>query len=292
MREGLHQLIPSLMPDLSHIKLLSDGFSSYVILVADEFILRIAKHAEALAGYRKEQVVLPLLQKHLPLQVPQPTWLVEPSDLFPFGAIGYRQIPGIPFSLSLVPYVKLNRVAQDLARFLLALHNVPLDEIIVLDFTAVDERESLWAEVMPILYTYLTEYEYENIRLWWERYLNSQVKGSFTPKLIHGDPWGENIILNETLNGIVGVVDFETVSIGDIAQDFAAQKYLGPDFLSQVIESYQQLGGELENHFATRLQGWSMLRELKGLRYAIRYPGSNELVDSLQKVRYELSLSA
>jgi hypothetical protein len=40
------------------------------------------------------------------------------------------------------------------------------------------------------------------------------------------------------------------------------------------------------------LQGWSMLRELKGLRYAIRYPGSNELVDSLQKVRYELSLSA
>jgi aminoglycoside phosphotransferase (APT) family kinase protein len=110
--------------------------------------------------------------------------------------------------------------------------------------------------------------------------------------LIHGDPWGENIILNETLNRVMGVVDFEAVSIGDVAQDFAAQKYLGPDFLSQVIEHYQMFGGGLENHFATRLQAWSMLRELRGLRYAIKYPGSSELLDSLQKVRYELSLSA
>jgi aminoglycoside 2''-phosphotransferase len=291
IREGLQQTIPYPRPDSSRIKLLNDGFSSYVILVEDEFILRIAKHAEALAGHIKEQAVLPLLQERLPMQIPQPTWQVEPSDYFPFGAIGYRRVLGIPFSLSLAPHVKLDRIAEDLAQFLVALHNVPLDEMTALGLKIIDELESLQTEVMPILYSYLREEEYEKIRAWWERYLNNPVKNSFTPKLIHGDPWGENIILNETLDGIVGVVDFETVSIGDVAQDLAAQKYLGPDFLSRVIQHYQELGGELENHFVTRLQALSMLRELRGLRYAIRYPGSSELLDSLQKVRYELGLS-
>ena len=292
IREGLQQTFPSHTLALSQLELLNDGFSSYVLLVDDEFILRIAKHAEALAGHIKEQAIMPFLQKQLPAQVPQPTWRIEPSDYFPFGAIGYRRILGIPFSLSLAPRVKLNRLVRDLARFLVALHDVPLAEMMDLGDKSVDELGSLRVDVMPTLAAYLTEDEYEKIRLWWEKYLNNSVKDSFTPKLIHGDPWGENIILNETLDGVVGIIDFESVSIGDVAQDFAAQKYLGPNFLSQLIERYQELGGELENHFAIRLQGWSMLRELRGLHYAIRYPESGELVDSLQKVRSELGLSA
>jgi aminoglycoside phosphotransferase (APT) family kinase protein len=292
IKEGLQQTFPGLKLDLRQLKLLNDGFSSYVILVADEFILRIAKHAEAMAGHMKEQAILPLLQKHLPVQVPQPAWHADPSDLFPFGVTGYRRILGIPFSLSLVPHVKLNRIAQDLARFLVALHNVPTAEMIASGLRATHELESLQAEVMPTLHAYLKEDEYEKFRVWWERYLSNQIKDSFTPRLIHGDPWGENIILDETLNSVVGVVDFETLSIGDVAQDFAAQKYLGANFLRQVIEHYQALGGEPDHHFAIRLQDWSMLRELRGLRYAIKYPGSGELMDSLRKVRHELSLFA
>ena len=292
IREGLRQTLPNPGIDLSGIRLLNDGFSSYVILVADEFILRIAKHVEAMAGHIKEQVVLPFLQKHVPIQVPQPTWRVEPSDYFPFGAIGYRRILGTPFSLSFASHVRLSRIAQDVAQFLVALHNVPLVEMMALGIRSIDEFESLQGEVMPTLYIYLRQDEHEKLRRWWERFLNNQVKNRFTPKLIHGDPWGENIILDETLNRVVGVVDFEAVSIGDVAQDFAAQKYLGADFLSQVIEGYQKSGGELEDDFALRLRDWSMLRELRGLRYAIRYPESGELLESLQKVGYELSLSA
>lgn len=292
IREGLQQAFPSLMPELGQLKPLSDGFSSYVVLVADEFILRIAKHAEAMTGHLKEMSILPLLQKHLAVQVPQPIWRVGASDFFPFGVIGYHRIPGVPFSLSLVPQVEMNLIAQDIARFLVALHHVPVSEMVALDFRETDEPETLWTEVMPTLQTQMTEEEYERIRMWWESFLNHSGKDSFTPRLIHGDPWGENIILNETLDGVVGVIDFEAVSIGDVARDFAAQKYLGAAFLNQVTEQYQAVGGELESHFAVRLQGWSLLRELAGLRYAIRYPASGELIDSLRKVRYELSLYA
>lgn len=292
IREGVQQVFPSLKPDLSQLKLLNDGFSSYVVLIAEEVILRIAKHPEAMAGHLKEHSILPLLQKHLPVQVPQPSWQAGPSDFFPFGVIGHRKIPGIPFSLNLGPRVDLNRIAQDVAQFLVALHDVPLAEMTALGFRGTDVLEALLAEVMPTLHTYLTEEEYQRIRMWWESFLKHPSKDSFTPKLLHGDPWGENIILNETLNGVVGIVDFEAVSIGDVAWDFAAQKYLGPGFLNQVIAQYQALGGDLEDHFAVRLQRDSLLRELEGLRYAIRYPALGELMDSLQKVRHELSLFA
>jgi len=280
------------MPDLSQIKLLNEGFGGYVVLVENEFILRIAKHAGAMAGHDKEQAVLPCLQKRLPVQVPQPIWRVEPSDYFPFGAIGYRRISGIPFALSLVPEVKLHSIAHDLAQFLVALHDIPAAEMTALGVTSVAELESLPAEVMPALHTYLAKDEYEKISAWWERFLNHPARDSFMPKLVHGDPWGENIILNETLDGVAGVVDFETVSIGDAAQDFVAQKYVRPDFSNEVIERYRELGSELGNHFAVRQRAWSMLRELRGLRYALRYPGSGELEDSLQKIRRELTLYA
>jgi aminoglycoside 2''-phosphotransferase len=292
IREGLQQAFPNLRPELGQLKLLNDGFSSYVVLVGDELILRIAKHAEAMIGHLKEQSILPLLQKHLPVQIPQPSWRVGPSDFFPFGVMGYRRITGVPFSLRLVPKVELNRIAQDVARFLVALHHVPVGEMVALDLREADKPERLRTEVMPTLHAHLTADEYERIAMWWESLLNHPVKNSFTPRLLHGDPWGENIILNETLDSVVGVVDFEAVSVGDVARDFAAQKYLGSGFLNQVIEQYQVLGGELESHFAVRLRDWSLLRELAGLRYAIQYPVSEELTDSLRKVRYELSLFA
>lgn len=291
IKAGLRQTFPSLMPAVSQLKLLNDGFSSSVILVGNEFVLRIAKHAQALAGHRKEQAVLPVLQKQLPIEVPQPIWRAEPSDIFPFGVLGYRTISGIPFSLSLAPHVELQRIAQEIAGFLVALHDVPLAEMSGLDLRVNGELKGLWGEVESTLHAHLSEEEYKTVKMWWERYLNDPRKDSYTPKLIHGDPWGENIILNETLNGVAGVVDFETVCIGDVAQDFAALKYLGPDFSRGVLAHYQESGGELENHFAIRLQGWSMLRELRGLQYALRYPESGELADSLDKVRQELSLS-
>ena len=291
IRKGLEQTFPGPVPGLNQLKELDDGFSSYVVMLADEFILRIAKHAEAMAGHAKEWTLLALLQKHLPVEIPQPAWRAEPSDFFPFGAIGYRRIFGIPFSLNLVSQVKLKPIAQDIARFLVALHNVSLAEMTALGLRQPLEIESLWAEVQPVLHANLTEDGFEKIRIWWERYRNHRGRDSFTPRLIHGDPWGENIILNETLDGVRGVIDFEAMSMGDVAQDFAAQKYLGQDFSNQVLEDYQEVGGTLEQHFAIRLQGWSLLRELKGLRHAISYPASGELLDSLQKVRNELTLS-
>ena len=291
IRKGLRQTLPTLS-DLDTLKLLSDGFSSYVILIADEIVFRIAKTAEARDGHMKEWRVLPHLQRYLTFQVPEPKWKIEPSGIFPFGAIGYRAIRGVPFSLELLPFVNLKPIAEDLARFLVALHNFALDKAKSFGITENMDLESLGSEVIPVLSTHLSNDEYQKFIAWWQKFLKGSARKSFAPKLIHGDPWGENIILNEKLDHIAGIIDFESVTIGDVAQDFAAQKYLGQDFLSQVIEHYREFGGDLGSHFSRRLQVHCMLRELSGLHYAIRYPESGELQDCLQKVRSELLRSA
>jgi len=291
IKEGLQQTFPTLA-NLNTLKLLSDGFSSYVILIEDEIIFRIAKTSEAMHGHMKERALLPYLQGYLPFQVLELTWQAKPSKFFPFGVIGYRAIPGIPFSLELAPSVNLKHIAHDLARFLVRLHDFPIDKARSFGFAEIIDLESLGAEVMPILSSLFSKAEYGKLSSWWEKYLNDPAKDDFRPKLIHGDPWGENIILDESLDHIVGIIDFESVNIGDAAQDFAAQKYLGRGFSNSVIKSYRELGGEPGSHFSTRLLWHSMLRELGGLKYAIRYPESGELGDCLQKVRNELLLSA
>lgn len=289
IRNNLRQVFRELPMEGDKVQWLNAGFSSYVILMGDDLVLRVARHEEAMAGHRRERAILSSLQKYLPFQVPQWVCQAGPSEMFPFGVVGYRRIFGTPFSLSLASQVHLKGVAQDLARWLAIFHRVPPTDLEGLEPGVDPALEELWAEVWPILDRFLTPEEYSRIRLWWERYWQDLDRNRYLPRLVHGDPWGENIILNERLDAIAGLVDFEAVQIGDIAQDFAAQKYLGPDFLRQVVEHYQNLGGEVGNHFAARLQGCSMLRELRGLRYAIRYPQAGELPDALQKIRDELA---
>lgn len=91
---------------------------------------------------------------------------------------------------------------------------------------------------------------------------------------------------------MVGVIDFETLTVGDVARDFAAQKYVGHGFLENVVSNYERLGGEVGDQFADRLRWFSMLRELSGLDYAISYPESEELEDSMRKVKDELTVFA
>ena len=287
IKNGLRSRLPTLS-SIDTVKLLRDGFSSYVVLIDDKIILRIAKTEEARSGHQKEWKVLPHLQGHLTVQVPKPEWRVEPSESFPFGAIAYRAIAGVPFSLELAASVDLKSIAKDLAKSFVTLHSFLPGTAIAFGITKSDDLESLGTEVMPLLSMHFSRGDYKKFIAWWEKFVNRSTTYNKT-RLIHGDPWAENILLNETLDHVVGIIDFESVTIGDVAQDFAAQKYLGQNFLSQVIEYYREFGGDLGSQISIRLQDHSLLRELRGLRYAIRYPESGELQDCLNKVRSELS---
>lgn len=275
---GLKQALP-LLAELGEPMLIAEGFSSVVFSVGD-VILRVAKNAEATLQQVKEVKFLPLLQPRISLSVPQPEWYLEPSEYFPFGAMGYPIIAGRPFDLSLINKVDLEQVAFSLAMFLLELHKIGSSVQVP---NRDGESTMLWVAVKPTLQSYLSNMQYGLAEAWWHSY-SSRSDEHTNIKLVHGDLWGENIILNDSLSKVVGIIDFELLTFGDMAQDFSPHVYVSQSFANMVSSNFKALGGQSGENFERRVHDWSILRELRGLRYALSYPESDELEDSLQKV--------
>ena len=57
---------------------------------------------------------------------------------------------------------------------------------------------------------------------------------------IHGDLWEENMIISEDYQDLIGIVDFDNFSIGDIAKDYATLLDLGFDFINILINKNEK----------------------------------------------------
>lgn len=271
------------LPNFEQVRLLAEGFGSQVYLLDDEYIFRVAKNASVGKRYEAEKGILPDLQPALPLPIPQPLW--HDARAFSHGVIGYRKIPGVPFALELRDQVDLNRVAQGLAEFLVALHAVPVCELEPYGVSRTRDLEVLHASASPVLREYLSPDSYFRLASWWESQFVKSERQNRSLATLHGDLWGENLILNESLDQLVGVVDFEAATIGDVAGDFAPQTYLGQTFLDTLLREYESLGGRLGTKFIERLQDELLLRELGGLQFALEHPEADELDDALRKIQ-------
>jgi|TARA_B100001971_G_scaffold190553_1_gene193394 aminoglycoside phosphotransferase (APT) family kinase protein len=281
--EGLHFTFPELA-SLQKIEILENGFSSYVVLAADEYVFRIAKHTQAMQGHVLENQVLPRIEAYLPTRIPHPHWHQDPNDYFPFGVTGYRYIPGVPLSPKRLDQQNCQQIAQDLAAFLLALHEIPLQELQDCGLKKSADLQPRPDEVSEALALGLDKDEQRKVIDWWKAGLETE-SDRYTARLLHGDLWFENIILDGNLGGVVGVVDFESMLIGDIARDLAPLSYLGEKFLNLLVRTYREKGGRLDDDLPRRMRQAILEREVGGLIYALRYPESNELVDSLAKIR-------
>jgi aminoglycoside 2''-phosphotransferase len=275
-------LFPDL-PVVGDVQLVGEGFSSCAVCVDERWIFRIGRNAETLIRHEREWAILPLLSARLPLPIPEPCWHAGPSEVFPFGVIGYPLLPGVPWTLDMGDQVEHERVARQLGEFLSALHAFPVDEALAAGVAAAEPPEALVNEVMPALPEHLDTQSYGRFSAWWAARQAHPERYEYTPRLLHGDLWCENILLAPDLSHIVGVVDFEQIRVGDPVSEFAALRYVGDGFIDRVRASYR-LAGDLEPYFEERLRAAAILRELDGLRYALRYPESGELEDAVEKV--------
>lgn len=268
----------------NEIELLGSGFGSQVVLFESTYIFRIAKHPQAMQGHLLERQILPRIAADLPIRIPEPIWQQQTNEHFPFGVSGYRYIPGIPFSPDHINRMDHQSIAQQLAEFLLALHQIPLAQVQDCGLRDAGLSGLLSDEIIAALAFALDKAEQNKLVSWWEAGLETVID-QFTPRLLHGDFWYENMILDENLKSLVGVVDFESMAIGDIAHDLAPLEYLGEEFTNLVVTAYRELGGTVENNLILRMQRALLLREFNGLVYAVQYPESLELADSLTKIR-------
>ena len=284
----LGTLFPELDPVLP-VHMLGLGFSSLVVETAGGVVFRIARNQHAASRHAKEARLLLRLKSVLPLRIPDPQWSAEPSDVFPFGLIGYHKLSGTPLHPAQLTPTSRTPIARILASFLRALHAFPTREArgLQLDGPAQFRAQLvlLRAEVLPALRPALTRQEYYTLVQWWDAFLCDPAMQQFPPALQHGDLWYENILTDATSSVVTGVLDFENSAIGDPAQDFATLNYFGQPFVREVIELYQAAGGHLGTGVHYRVQKYWELRDFDGVQFAVRFNDTKEFADSLLKLR-------
>jgi len=282
---ALQRAFPGLT-NVSPLSILGEGFSSRVVETTGGVVFRIPRTPEAGARYAREALLLPRLKPYLPVAIPDPRWFLAACDGFPHGVIGYPRLPGrsLDFSDLREPSLRAAYGTQ-IAAILLALHRTPAALLPLLD--PWPDPYLTWQRqvdtVLPVLKDCLKAGEYRRVATWWREFLADKTLRDYAPAVVHGDFWFGNLLAED--GRITGLVDFENLTLGDPAVDFAALLYLGEDFYCQVLAAYLQQGGAVDAGFEHRLRAMWAVREFSGLDYAIRYDDPIELEDSLLKLR-------
>lgn len=209
---------------------------------------------------RKEHTWLPSLAPHLPLPVPVPQHLGEPSERFPRPWIVTTWAPGTPADRA--PATSAAEVADALAAFLTALHRPAPDGAP----TGRDRGGPLAARAEPFAQRLAEAAELgripdpDAVRAVWEDAVAAPVWTG--PALwLHGDLHPANVL---TADGtFCGVIDFGDLGAGDPACDLAASWVLLPDGAAERFHRAYRPAPDAAT--LRRARGWAVLRALGGI---------------------------
>ena len=113
--------------DVSSARLLGEGWDNAVWVVEEQWAFRFPRRAIAIPGVELELAVLPRLAPLLPVPIPLPTFVGEPSDRFPWPFFGAPLLSGDePADTQLTDEARTD-LGAELGRFLRTLHDVELD---------------------------------------------------------------------------------------------------------------------------------------------------------------------
>ncbi|GAA4225692.1 aminoglycoside phosphotransferase family protein [Actinomadura meridiana] len=108
------------------VRLLATGWDNTVFLVGEEWAFRFPRRQIAVPGVEREIATLPLLAPRLPLPIPEPRYIGEPSADFPWPFWGARLIPGHEFAAVRPPDEHRTAIATETGAFLRTLHDPAL----------------------------------------------------------------------------------------------------------------------------------------------------------------------
>ncbi len=227
------------------------GFGHFTYVVDEDWVFRFPRTPHVAKQDRIEQRILPLVERSVTFAVPR----------FDFGGslkglpyVGYRLLPGRPLRPSDVP---LNVTPSVLAEVVFELHPIDVSEASSLlgtsgTATAWEARyRYLRSQAATELVDVLSPALSDSVDAAFDRFFEATFR--FEPVLVHGDLGTSHILVNET-EGLVGLLDFEAVTIGDPAIDFVGFIItLGPEVCDRVISLY---AGLVDNGFRERVLGY------------------------------------
>ncbi|WP_031475291.1 aminoglycoside phosphotransferase family protein [Streptomyces bicolor] len=262
--ELVRDLLHDQHPDLAGrpVRLGARGWDNQLWRLGDDLAVRLpwaTPTADALL--RKEHAWLPGLASRLPLPVPVPQRLGEPSERFPRPWIVTTWVPGAPADRD--PVTRGAEAADTLAAFLTALHR-PAPEGApggrdgrggALADHARGFAEGLTSAVEMGLIP-----DPDAVRAVWEDAVAAPGWAG-PPVWVHGDLHPANVL---TADGtLCGVIDFGELCAGDPACDLAAAWNLLPDGAADRFHAAYRPTPDAAT--LRRARGWAVLRALGGL---------------------------
>jgi aminoglycoside phosphotransferase (APT) family kinase protein len=118
-------LIRDQFPDVgaSQVAVLATGWDNVAFLVDGQWLFRFPRRAVAVPGAQREIAVLPRLAPRLPLPIPDPQFIGQPSARYPWPFFGARLLPGRELSDSGLPDSRRSAAAVAVGHFLRLLHD-------------------------------------------------------------------------------------------------------------------------------------------------------------------------
>ncbi len=224
------------------------------------------------AGRRRLELqvrLLPVLAGRLPAAVPSPLTVVDPGPGLPFGALAYPRLPGR--ALARGDEDTWPSIAGDLAHLLASIHGTPVSRATAAGvpiWSASERMSELDAAVGPALADALSAEEATKFSYRWDDAVAVLALHPPAPLLCHGDPWYDNLLIDEASGRIVAVLDFEHAVIADVALDLAAVFHMSEAFGLAVVEGYEDRRG-LDPSLRGRIAAHRLIREIAGLADAV-----------------------
>ncbi|MFW5418165.1 aminoglycoside phosphotransferase family protein [Nocardiopsis sp. CNT-189] len=264
--ELIRELLREHHPDLADrpLRLGARGWDNQLWRLGDDLAVRLPWATESAdALLRKEYTWVPELAPGLPLRVPVPQRLGEPSERFPRPWLVTTWVPGEPADRA--PATRGAEAADALAAFLTALHR-PAPEGAPAGRgrggPLADTAEYLDRELASAAELGLVR-DPDAVRAVWE---DAAAAPEWTgPNLwLHGDLHPANVVTSD--GTFCGVIDFGDLFAGDPAFDLAAAWSLLPDGAADRFHAAYRPVPDAAT--LRRARGWAVLRALGALHVA------------------------
>jgi aminoglycoside phosphotransferase (APT) family kinase protein len=258
------ELLREQHPDLADLPLTfgARGWDNQLWRLGDDLAVRLPWATQSAAELLlKEYALLPAMAPRLPLQVPVPQRLGQPSERFPRPWIVTTWVAGEPADRA--PATRGAEAADTLAAFLAALHQPAPDD-------APAGRHGRGrpladsSEGFAHLLTEATDRgliaEPDALREVWSRALAAPDWPG--PALwLHGDLHPANLLTRD--GNFFGVVDFGDICAGDPACDLAASWMLLPDGV--IDRFHRSYSSAADTATVRRARGWGVIKALVGI---------------------------
>jgi aminoglycoside phosphotransferase (APT) family kinase protein len=215
--------------DAESLRPFAEGWDYSIWLVDERWTFRFPRREMAVPGVRREIAVLPKLAPLLPIPVPEPVFVGEPADGFPWPFFGSVLLPGRELGEAELDEGTRVELGLALARFLQVLHGTDVDYELPPD---ANRRADMRSRV-PKTREQLADLEAEGI---WrrppsvDRLLDQaeRLADSRISAVVHGDLHFRQVLVDDDAR-TTGVIDWVDVCRSDPAIDLSMLwSYLSP----------------------------------------------------------------